>query len=111
MEHVHKICFRQIFYKTLHFFNYISVPEGSTTPTKSLKSRMMEKFGYGKSPGATSTPIPIGNLILNFSLEVFSLKIANFLSDEPSVSCKMVANNLQGVSGSHSPKEDPFLGN
>ena len=50
-------------------------------------------------------------VILNFSLEVFSLKIANFLSDEPSVSCKMVANNLQGVSGSHSPKEDPFLGN
>ena len=50
-------------------------------------------------------------VILNFSLEVFSLKIVNFLSDEPSVSCKMVANNLQGVSGSHSPKEDPFLGN
>ena len=43
-------------------------------------------------------------------MEVFSLKIANFLSDEPSVSCKMVANNQQGVSGSSSPKEDPFLG-
>ena len=54
------------FTKLYIFFNYISVPEGSTTPTKSLKSRMMEKFGYGKSPGATSTPIPIGNFEFQF---------------------------------------------
>ena len=37
-------------------------------------------------------------------------KITNYLPDEPSVSCKMFANNQQGVSGSSSPKEDPFLG-
>ena len=71
---------------------YSLVPEiGSTTPTKqSLRSRMMEKFGYGKSPAANSSnPIPI---------------------DEPSVSCKMTSNNQQGSAGSSSPKEDPFLG-
>ena len=53
--------------KCIYFFFNILVPEGSTTPTKSLKSRMMEKFGYGKSPGATSSPIPIGNF--KFQLE------------------------------------------
>ena len=72
---------------------YTLVPEiGSTTPTKqSLRSRMMEKFGYGKSPAANSSnPIPI---------------------EEPSVSCKMTSNNQQGSAGSSSsPKEDPFLG-
>ena len=72
---------------------YSLVPEiGSTTPTKqSLRSRMMEKFGYGKSPAANSSnPIPI---------------------EEPSVSCKMTSNNQQESAGSSSsPKEDPFLG-